>query len=178
MRSFARILSLTAVIVASLCVTCFAQLSSSQTALGGITLLEPISSVTNTYGTPSQSDKYEIKYGSPATVIIYKTSERIINEGMGGSTTPIVGSIKVTANNGFATPAGITVGMNVSTLENVYGHADKVYPASRAPYTVPKNIDCNEVYIYFGAHAHNFAFYVKNGKIVGILLGLGVGVLG
>lgn len=177
MRSFVRILSLTAVIVASLCVNCFAQLSSSQTALGGITVLEPISSVIGTYGTPSYSEGTEIKYGNPATVIIYKTSEYAINEGM-GNRTPIVGSITVTANNGFATPDGITVGMDVSTLENVYGSADKVYPASRAPYTVPKNIECDEVYIYFGAHAHNFAFYVENGKIVGIVLGLGVGALG
>lgn len=36
-----------------------------------------------------------------------------------------VSSVTVTANNGWATPAGLTVGMNVNTAIGLYGDPDK-----------------------------------------------------
>ena len=178
MRIISKILLLTAVMIVSLCITCFAKLPSNQTSLGGITLFQPISDVLKVYGTPTYFDNSKIEYGTPTTVIIGKTSEWTINEGSGGSKTPIVGIIRVTANNGFATPAGVTVGMDTAVLYKVYGHPDRLMNKKSTPYNIPKRNDYDTLYIYYGTAGHNFAFFVRNEKIIEICLGLGIGALG
>lgn len=93
--------------------TAFAYISRSQCVIGGITIGAPRSYVTSTYGAPDR-----VKEGSgrmAVTTLYYGDSVEItlLNDYVVG--------VSSTANNGWSTIAGVTVGMDASVLEDVYG---------------------------------------------------------
>lgn len=92
-----------------------------QIALGGITIGTTKAAVRHIYGTPTSVEENGLLY-------IYGTSFKIwFNPGSErGLTEAGAYTIVTTANNGIATPRGVTVGMTPKTLDNIYGAADRV----------------------------------------------------
>ena len=91
---------------------CFAEIPENEVSLGGISGQSNRTKVMQIYGKPTWSSDswYSWRYGNSVFISF--------DEGM-------VGSITVTANNGWATPAGLTVGMNINTALRLYGDPDK-----------------------------------------------------
>lgn len=103
-----------------LVMTCVAsaagRISMSEVSLGGISIGSSMDYVRSVYGeptkiktdkTPYQSWSY-YRYGNSVELAVLD-NDNTVHE------------IQVTANNGFATPAGVTVGMDRNTLYSVYG---------------------------------------------------------
>ena len=97
---------------------CFAAIPTSEIAIGGITVGSSADYVKSIYGEPDRiTTTYnhalwrgkidEYYYGDSFHIIL--SDDKVIWLG-------------TTANNGLATPAGIRVGMKVSTLIDVYGN--------------------------------------------------------
>ena len=96
-----------------------AHIATEEIALGGIPAGGSFEYMKSVYGEPESLQKresyYQYRYGD--SVLVFVLGDKVM-------------SIKTTADNGFATPAGITVGMNISQAEKVYGKPDTIlkYP--------------------------------------------------
>lgn len=89
--------------------------------------------------------KYTYKYGD--TVSIFSIGGKAIF------------SIKTTANNGWATPAGVTVGMDKSVLHDIYSKEDHIFQRNGITYY--------EYYVH-PSGMRGLIFGIKNNKIVSI----------
>lgn len=100
--------------------SCFAAMvgdvPASEASLGGITLGSPMSYVRSVYGAPSESawgkdrlNQYAVSYRYGKGFFIL---EKLYNN--------TVGELMTNANNGIATPMGITVGVPKSTVDKLY----------------------------------------------------------
>lgn len=89
--------------------------------------------------------QYDYKYGD--TVSIFSIGGKAIF------------SIKTTANNGWGTPAGVTVGMNKSVLNDIYGKEDHIFQRNGITYY--------EYYVH-PSGMRGLIFGIKNNKIVSI----------
>ena len=101
--------------------TAFASIPDSELSLGGITVGSSADYVKSLYGEPDkdsgvrpgpEGNYYEYLYGSSLRIHFDANNNTIV-------------SIFVTANNGFSTPAGITVGMDADVLTQLYGEPFK-----------------------------------------------------
>ena len=92
--------------------TCSAEISKSELCLGGVTSQSLRNDVMRMYGKPTWESQggSEWCYGNSVSIVFDEE---------------MVSSVTVTANNGWATPAGLTVGMNANTAINLYGDPDK-----------------------------------------------------
>ncbi|MCI6231402.1 MAG: hypothetical protein MR630_02085 [Selenomonas sp.] len=97
--------------------TASAELTTAQSALGGITLGAPSSYVRSVYG--------EGIFSRTSTGYKYQYNGAFIQFFVDGGPATVM-SVDTWKNNGFATPAGVTVGMDSSILNELYGEADKV----------------------------------------------------
>ena len=111
---------------------CFA-LSREDFKLGGLRLDMPYAEVIKIYGEPTshpggyaQLVSDVIKYGEDVEIGFLGKKVRYV---------------AVTANNGWKTPAGVSVGMPVGEVVEIYGEADKVE-------TRAKPIDAGGKYFY------------------------------
>ena len=96
------------------CSVCFAEISPSEVALGGIRLGSSPEDVKSVYGEPTSYDK-----GNGDSIIFnYNGTFKIMFSGG-----KYMYWLETTANNGIKTPSGIAVGMDASVLDR-YG---KVY---------------------------------------------------
>lgn len=99
-----------------------AEIAPDQAALGGIYLGDTASHVRSVYG----RGKYmrgSVVYGSNPAYYSYRYNGLSIEF---WAETGNVVTIDTWENNGFATPAGVTVGMNSSILNELYGNADYI----------------------------------------------------
>lgn len=142
--------------------TASAEIAPEQAALGGITIDASSSYVRSIYGEghiSSISGGYEYQYNG-ASVLFWAEDYNI---------TPRVKHVDTWKNNGFATPAGVTVGMNSSILNELYGAADLV---SYKPWQ-PHYSNTVKCYIYDVAKTdfQTLTFFVdKNEQIIEIRL--------
>ena len=125
--------------------TCSAEIAKSELSLGGVTGWSRRDDVRRMYGKPDWKNEWESewRYGNSVSV---------------GFQEGVVSSVTSTANNGWATPAGLTVGMNISTALNLYGDPDR-----------SKTKDNKTLYIYFvnyldGGEGHLGILFDKNSK--------------
>lgn len=128
-------------------------LSPDQMYLGGISCNSSREYVRSIYGVPTRIDGQEYWYGNTFYISF-----------LGSNNHWNVWSVVTTDNNGIATAAGVTVGMDVSILNKLYGKA-AVFPQSRD--------DDVMIYNYHGygeAIFKEFFFYVRDNKIIKIQL--------
>lgn len=97
--------------------TAFASIPDSEFSLGGITVGSSADYVKSLYGEPDKDsgvrpgpdgNYYEYTYGSSLRIEFNANSNTVTG-------------IFVMANNGFSTPAGITVGMDADVITQLYG---------------------------------------------------------
>lgn len=126
-----KILLLVCAMIMALSATCFARaLPSSEFTLGGICVAygPTLDDVEASYGEP----RFVSSRGS-TNVYYYGDSVKITTWNFGNGPER-VNAIEVTANNGWATPAGLTVGMKKSTMVDLYGTTYSEYD-KRTGYT-------------------------------------------
>lgn len=124
---------------------------SSQLALGGIRLTNTMSDVVNVYGFPARYRNYTASYGNGLEISYFEDSK-----------SSQIRDIRVTENNGFATPSGITVGMDEGIIKQLYGVPDRLL--------IKKT---EHKYTYWGAGndcLKYIGFAANNGKITEICL--------
>ena len=97
-----------------------ATVSPNQLSLGGIHLGDSIDYVYSIYGKPHAARLYK---DNPA-YYEYDYQNGLLIKFWNESTPKNVVDIQVTERNGFATPAGVEVGMNSDVLLNLYGKPD------------------------------------------------------
>ena len=95
---------------------CSAAMSQAQMFLGGITVGTSYSEMVKMYGAPIQvadhaEDNYTCRYGNSVAIGYNKFANKIQ-------------SVTVSANNGWATPDGLAVGMKISAAQDLYGTPD------------------------------------------------------
>lgn len=118
-KSILLTLALTIMLLSSVCHA--RPLPNSEFCLGGVSVMGmPFSEVKQMYGNPRlvEEKKYYNVYVFGDSVTLH-TSKFGNNER--------VQRITVTANNGWGTPAGLTVGMKTSTLFDLYGYESPRY---------------------------------------------------
>lgn len=152
----------------SMATVVFASVPRNELALGGVTLFTSLNNVQNIYGTPAKSF-YNDEYLGGGKVRVYKQlygngSFSVIATNYDG-----VVSVRTTENNGIATPAGIKVGMNATSLLAVYGAADYKYADGNG----------NSVFVYSEKKTgvgvrDELRFTINSGKIAKIELIAGI----
>ena len=107
---------LSMMVVSSCLAYAFGPVPASEASLGGITLGSPISYVRSVYGEPTETawgkdrlnqDAKSYRYGKGFFIL-----ERLYDN--------TVAELMTSANNGIATPMGITVGVPKSTVDTLY----------------------------------------------------------
>ena len=88
---------------------------SSQLALGGIHLTNTMADVVKSYGFPKRYRDGSAIYGNGLEITYWENSN-----------SSQIRDIRVTDNNGFATPSGITVGMNENIIKKLHGTPDNL----------------------------------------------------
>ncbi|MCI6159448.1 MAG: hypothetical protein SOV43_09125 [Selenomonadaceae bacterium] len=126
-----RIFSLLLLMLLAFSTTCFAHaLPNSEFSLGGIGVANgtTIDYVRSIYGEPRlvSTSKYSRTY-------MYGDSVTIKTDHYGNSPERVF-CVTVTANNGFGTPAGLTVGMKTSTMFRLYGYEKPDYNSRTGTY--------------------------------------------
>lgn len=106
---------------------CQATMPRSEMFLGGLTVYssgninEKIRTFSNEmrkiYGEPQKSYSHGFEYNEHAAIY----GNNVMVNSIGGG---IIESIRITANNGWKTPAGISVGTNISRVFELYGQPD------------------------------------------------------
>lgn len=105
-------------------------LPNSEFSLGGLCVgtgctLDYAESI---YGEPqlvsSGSFSNTYKYGDSVTLKGWRDRQNVVH----------INSISVTANNGWATPAGLTVGMDISVAKRLYGYEKTEYNKTHRTY--------------------------------------------
>lgn len=111
--------------------TCLAVMTGpvpdSEASLGGITLGSLMSYVRSIYGAPTDRVPTKDYIRQDAFSNIYGNSFYVIEYPKNSS----VEELYVTANNGLATPMGITVGIPKSTVDKLYGEGSFVQGSYR-----------------------------------------------
>ena len=124
---------------------CSAQMPESEMSLGGLTFGSSFDYMEKIYGEPNYFYTGGVKksgaflYGD--SIILHYNAELDRIE-----------TIMIDSNNGWKTPAGLSVGMNILDAENFYGKPDYM--------TVGKN---NSAYCYFHTNknnVHDFGFII------------------
>ena len=134
-------------------------MTQADVSLGGMQPRMSLDYVREIYGpmkeTTTHYDKHAVGYGD--TVKIIPTAD-----GRG------VKSILVEANNGWATPAGITVGMSIDEVKKIYGSGE-VNPVRHKSHHMPGF----DYYTYFPSSDHMLylTFAAKDGKVAYIKAG-------
>ena len=122
-----------------------AHIATEEIALGGIPAGGSFEYMKSVYGEPERNTEkgshYQYRYGD--SVFLFVLGDKVM-------------SIKVTADNGFATPAGIAVGMNISDAVKAYGNPD--FSAKN-----PKNPNASEMMYHF---SHLAGTHYSRGKLV------------
>ena len=137
---------------------CNASMPYSEMYLGGFTVGSSYSAMKKMYGEPvtdkdHAEDNYTCNYGDSVNVGYNRYTDEIQH-------------IKISANNGWKTPAGLAVGMNISDALNMYGNPDyKKVGSSKSAYC----------YFYInqqGTIKHGFIilFDKDSGKILQLVL--------
>ena len=130
--------------------TVSAEIAPEQAALGGITLGAPTSYVRSIYGTGSVSREHGV-----LTYRYHGASVSFWSENGPGK----VMNIDTWKNNGFATPAGVTVGMSSSILYDLYGQPD--WDLNRRFITrKPVYADTQKNYVYFVSGSDRYKYLV------------------
>lgn len=105
-------------------------IEKSELSLGGVTVHMPYQRVVQMYGEP------QWKYGDPNNgVALYGDSVRI------GFNKNQVTYVLVMANNGWKTPKGISVGMNINEVYRVYGKEYSNEKGAKGDYVVYQNVE-------------------------------------
>ena len=91
-------------------------LPASEASLGGITLRSPMNYVKSIYGDPTDRYITTGKFNTPAVGNLYGKGFYVIEY----ANQPAVLELYTDANNGIATPMGITVGVPKSTVDKLY----------------------------------------------------------
>ena len=136
-----------------------AWMTANDVSLGGIQPRMSLDYVREIYGemhdTATHYDKNALGYGD---------SVKIIPAANGTS----VKSVIVNANNGWATPAGITVGMNIDEVTKIYGSGE-VNPVRHQSHHMPGF----DYYTYFPSADRTIylTFAAKDGKVAYIKVG-------
>lgn len=125
-----------------------AKLSSDQIAIGGITYKSSLDYIYGIYGPPDFIESGSVYCWGYNSLEVYTWGPH--------GQTNYATEIRCKKNNGLATPAGVTVGMPVSVLNDLYGRAD---------YTLDSDREGNTVYTYFGEAGPCLVFRVLNNKI-------------
>ena len=134
---------------------CMARIPQDQVAVGGI-------------GYGSSREYVESIYGKPTSEKrVYDKNKRLHIVAMYGKYLHIYYDLKDNTivdlsyygDNSLATPAGVTCGMDLSVLRNIYGTADNIYSAHGGT-----------IYVYAGTESNGknhgvMEFDVRNGKI-------------
>lgn len=139
--------------------TAMASISDNEINLGGLTPTTSIEYMEGIYGVP---DKVETKHsdGQNMHVYYYGNSVKVIS-----FRKPITSIVQITANNGWATSAGVTVGMDKSVVTNIYGVPDSKYKGNNG----------ETVYEYRDTHAVSYlSFGIKKDKVSWISMGTSV----
>lgn len=91
--------------------TSSAEISREEMKLGGLSIGMNGTAISRIYGEPSQTEfgGFVWHYGDSVTINFQEGS---------------LGSVTVTANNGWTTPAGLAVGMDVDSAMELYGEPD------------------------------------------------------
>lgn len=97
----------------------YASVPKSELAIGGIPLYADESSIKSIYGEPTKIENHTI--GVYDKTFYYGDS--FIIHMLGSHAMAIISN----ANNGLATPAGITVGTKAGDLYKIYGHPERYY---------------------------------------------------
>lgn len=127
------------------------RISMSEVSLGGISIGSSMDYVRSVYGEPTKIKTESTPYQSWS---YYRYGDSVEIAVLDNDNT--VHKIQVTANNGFATPAGVTVGMDRKTLYSVYG----------------KPMSSNSTSCFYSASADcglTFTFNYYSGKIIKIV---------
>ncbi len=137
--------------------TAMASISNNEINLGGLTPTTSIEYMESIYGAP---DRVETKYSDGQTMHVYHYGNSVEVNSFRKPTTAIV---RISANNGWATPAGVTVGMDKSVITNIYGSPDFKYKGNSG----------ETVYEYHDTHAvSSLSFGIKKNKISWISIGI------
>lgn len=124
---------------------------SEQLVLGGISLNNSMQEVMNAYGSPKYYRKGLAYYGNGLEIQYFNDNYQ-----------SKIYEIRVTERNGFATPAGIEVGMTDDVIEKIYGRPD-----------IQTISGVEKTYAYYGSGKDDYKymkFLVKNNIITGIYL--------
>lgn len=155
-KIIAAMMSVSALIFAMGSITdSYALVPNDAVELGGLRPGYTLEYMESIYGEPTL-EKYEPCSLPAFSKYTYKYGDSVSIFSIGGK---VIFDIYTTANNGWATPAGVTVGMDKSILQKVYGKEDA------RPW-----INGKQCYQYF-THPSGMcglSFGVENGKIVSI----------
>ena len=134
-------------------------LGTDDISLGGVQPHMSLEYVESVYGPMSQAKAHYVDH-----VFAYGDTVKIVPTTDGTS----VKSVIVKGNNGWATPAGVTVGMDVSILKKIYGDGT-ANPVMHKSHHMPGYT----YYTYWPSADHStyLTFAAKNGKIAYIKVG-------
>lgn len=162
------------VVSMSIAATCSA-IAPDQVALGGVNINAKSSYLESIYGKPSKVNyrgdfKVEGFYGTTLKVSYWATIP------FGGE---MLG-MDTMANNGFSTPAGISVGMDENIIKKTYGHPDEfktgmcvsdAQPLGRVMFGTERKRNCYVYKYQYPSYPRNILalyFECANGKITRI----------
>ena len=136
-----------------------ASIPAEEMALGGISIGAAADYVKSVYGQPDK-----ISYSDGVLYYYYgdNFALRFMRGNLYRNRTPSAITVTVSGANGLSTPSGLSVGLSVDALAELYGESDNYEAPAEA------NGWC-DVYIYYSdgaAAAQNMAFYIREGMIV------------
>ncbi len=149
-------------VIIMLCIFCFSNtvfaLSKNQVALGGIPLDASLLYVNSIYGQPTRIEggrQWISHYGNG--FLVYSSPKYNGKDSPYQKGVNYVDQIKVTQNNGIATPDGAFVGMDEHVIEELYGEPFNKFESQNNVMT----------YWYF-AETQLLAFEAKDGFVISI----------
>lgn len=131
-------------------------LSTSEIALGGITLDMTQNAVANIYGQPNTSTDRGILRVDGCHHVIWRYGDDFIIDFADGH----VDYVKIYSNNGIQTPAGIHVGSYESYIRNAYGD----------PWLKQNNVE-GTTYWYHAEGERKLFIDVLNGRVLRVAIG-------
>ena len=132
---------------------CMARIPQDQVAVGGIGYGASRDYVESVYGDPTHEQKGFDENKRPIVAVLYGKHLHIVYRNNA------IIDLSYYGDRSLATPAGVTCGMDLSVLRNIYGTADNIYSAHGGT-----------IYVYAGAESNGknhgvMEFDVRNGKI-------------
>lgn len=166
--------------------TTHAKPSSDQFSFGGITRDASLEYIMSIYGEPSERISGDTwmtyKYGDDGSFSIDFIYDKNFIDRCKGGGSPYwhCTEIRVTADNGISTPAGVAVGMSKQELINIYGEPNTVSAKNTIGWMGKIRKDgiyydevCyySDLYLIYSSHYYkHMAFFMNRGKIVAMLL--------